>query len=286
MDNGYIEYGSQMICTFISVNNYAVLHGVRNKLYCKFEIKKLFPPEGYKWYSVLNCYGSVKINEEQVGRLISPSFFKLASDVPDFCIELSEKEIYMVEDIRKDRDIDISFDFKILCSFDKRTFFELNNLCELDLKLHTRIPKSKWIEEFLPKWKFYDSNERILFLNNINRKLKVKEIITKARKNFNSNDFEGTLVNCYKALEAIPKELNFKDIKSMFNQLTSEGNDMKKYKHINEIYKSVKDYMHIARHLEVLQESDYQEVVVTKNDARLALIYTEMLIDYLIDNLS
>jgi len=286
MNNGYVEYGARVICTFISVNNYAVLHGVTNKLYCKFEVAKLWPPEDYKWYSALNCYGLVKINEVEIRRLICPSFFKLASNVPEFCIELTEKEISLIEEIRGDRDINISFNLKILCSFDKDSFFELNNLCELDFNLHTSIPKSKWIEEFLQKWQFFNSNERIIFLNNINQKFKVREIITKAKSNFYTSDFEGTLVSCYKALEAIPKEFNFKDIKAMFQELTTKGSQAKKYKHLNELFKSVKNFMHIARHLEDLEDSEFQDIPVTKSDARLALIYTELPIDYLIENMS
>jgi len=128
------------------------------------------------------------------------------------------------------------------------------------------IPKSQWIENFLLKWDFFNSREKIIFLNKLNSKFRIKEIIAEARKSFISNDFQATMAKCYIALEAIPKELGYKDIKNMFNILTTESSNKNKYIKINEIFKTTKDFMHLARHDQEVE--NYAEYIkISKNDA-------------------
>ncbi|GAB6152934.1 hypothetical protein JCM17380_16840 [Desulfosporosinus burensis] len=58
---------------------------------------------------------------------------------------------------------------------------------------------------------------------------------------------------------------------------------MNTYIKINEIVRATKSYMNLARHDEIRNDVN---VKISRNDANLALIYTEVLINYLLDNLA
>ena len=286
MSNGYMQYGGhRYICEFVSVNNWADYQGLVPKINCSFGVSNNYDLDEYKYFSVINCYGYAKILDTEIGTLINPSFFDVMSHLPTLSIILTQEQIAFMENMRNGRDVNIEFFFKALISMGKEKFRQFDRLEESDIVFNTVIPKSKWIDEFLPKWNFYNSVEKILFLDKLNSKQRLREIISGARQSLHNDNYEGVLINCFKALEALPKEIGYEDIKDMFNHLLSDGQDAEKLKYINNIYRATKEFMNLERHDKVIQTEERISLKANKSDAVLAITNTEILINYIIDNI-
>lgn len=282
MDNGRIEYCNKAICLFSRISESSSKVGIRNKLHCRFEVQKSFHDEGIKGYSVTNCYGTASVNDIEIGRIHHPSYFKLLSMVPEFVIELTDKELLYIELMRGNRDIRVVFTLKVLVSTDIKGSFEANELTEQDFHYFTDIPKSIWLEKFLETWCFFNANERVVPLNKINSKVLLRDFIAKARRNYYMNQYDSTLQTCYLALEALPNSIGFKDVKDMFANLSKLGLDKEKTKCIDGIYREVKAFNHLSRHFKLAEDGE-GIVEISKNDAFLMLTMTELLLSYFLE---
>lgn len=285
LSNGYIYYGNKNICKFVSVNNWADYQLLVPKINCSFEVSNNFGFEEYRYFSVISCYGYAKILDVEIGTLETPSFFNVSFSLPKLSIILTHEQIGYIENMRNGKDINLQFFFKALISMGKEKFCQLDRLAEADIVFNTVIPKSKWLEEFLPKWDFYNSIEKILFLDKLNSKQRLKEIISDARQYLHSDNYEGVLINCYKALEALPKEIGYKDIKDMFSKLQSDGHNSLKLPYVNDIYRATKDFMNLERHDKVTQTEERISLKANKSDAILAITNTEILINYILESI-
>jgi hypothetical protein len=285
LDNGYLEYGSgRYLCNLKSNNNWADNIGKFHRINSIFEVTNNFGYNELKFYSILGCYGNASVCSIDVGNVNSPNFFRLPIDNPMFGIELSDKQIDEIERARNINDVQIDFRFKVLVSFSNESNYKFDNAKELNLMLNTTIPKSKWLEKFLSTWDYYNPAERIINIKKINEAQYVKGYYKKARESFASENYNSTLDDLYKVFEALPKQFNFSDVKSMFSDLMEDKAAGIKFTKINSIYKSLKDFMHLSRHDQTTLD-DYNELVITKEDAYLALTLSEILVCYFLESL-
>lgn len=295
MNSGRLEYGggSRTLCEFSTRSIYADYQGGVPRIYASFSPEKTFPIniEGvdYNSFAAINCYGYSMIAGVNVGYIKGPSFFRMLPGDIKFVIDLTKEQVSLIESKRNFGDVEINLELKVLVSFNTDFSYLFNYVLELPLWLSARINKSVWIEEFLPKWEFFSSSETILILPNLSKYPTIRKHLEQARRSCSQNNCDDTLVSCYKALEALPIEYGFKNPKLFFNHLR-EVIDTKsimygKVEKIDALYGSIKGLMHIARHIITDNENSMVDVEINHSDAKIALHCTELIINYLLDNI-
>ncbi|GAB6152937.1 hypothetical protein JCM17380_16870 [Desulfosporosinus burensis] len=208
--NGYLEkLGGQYLCRFSSENCWPELHGTIPIICCTFQVSQRYDIENYMNCFVLNINSrKISICDLEIGYLIKPNFIDLIqSSVGPLNIHFTREDIELIESARKDGDVQLLLNLEVLIALDKVNRHGFEELFKMNLVLNTSIPKSKWLETFLPAWNYFYSREKIIFLDSLDSKIRVKELIAAARKSFAANDYHGTITRSYIALEAIPKEL-------------------------------------------------------------------------------
>ncbi len=126
MDNGHIAIlGGQYLCRLISSSQSADFNGQIPRILCSFEVSTMYQVGEERFFSVLNAYGNVRICNLAIGTLHFPTFFPIrpSSYIPMLSIALDLDQITLVEEFRKENDIRIEFDVKLLVSADREKYF-------------------------------------------------------------------------------------------------------------------------------------------------------------------
>lgn len=287
MDRSRLEYGCCYILEFLNTGIWPEKIGFTPVLRSKFVIVKYFEnnyPNESKYFLVTNCYGDVRIGDVKVGNLVYPTFFRYPASLPDFIVYLSPEILGIIEERRQSRDVYVSYLLKLLCSFsDDPDSTNIKKVCELDLTLNARIPKSRWLEEFLPTWDFYQSNEVMLQLTSLHNYPNVKAHVADARKAYSLNNYRESLSAIYRAIEALHKSLGYKQFGEMLNTYRSKSTDSKHEK-ISTMFKSLGNFLNLARHDQTELSGVVETKEITRDDAKMGLIYGQMIIEYIINN--
>ncbi|MEK0315642.1 MULTISPECIES: hypothetical protein [Cohnella] len=294
---GRLEYsgGARTLCEFYTRHINSDYQGGIPRLIISLSPEKTFPIEvdgiDYKTFAAINCDGTAKLSNVNVGYIKGPSFFRMLPGGITFIIELSREQINMIESSRQFRDVEVDLDLQLLVSFNKEYLFNFNYVVELPLRLHVQINKSVWVEEFLKNWSYYEGNEKMLRFNYLFKLPNTSKLIISARKSFSENKFNDTLATCFKVLEAIPKEMGFKNPNLFFEELrvkaSNHNNNLYgKVDFVNELYGKIKGFMHIARHVETDEDKNIIDRTISSSDAFLALHCTELIVNYLIESIA
>lgn len=281
-----LQYGNYGILEIENRNCRASRIGNMPILHASFEVTKYWKenfPSGSEYVMITNCYGEVKICDMIAGKLDYPTFFKCLSHLPEFRVQLTSEIVTLIEEKRGNRDVNVSFELVVLCAFDKNhTFDSMGKICEQRLYLNFNIPKSKWLEEFLPRWDYFNANEVIIPLTLLNDNTSIKKHIADARRSYSFANYRETMVATYRALEALYKGLGYPRFDDMLEKFKGDGDS--KRKQISSMFKQIKAFLHMARHdnTELLGGDETKEF--TRDDAKLALTYAQMIIEYVLNN--
>lgn len=236
--------------------------------------------------SVLNCSGEADIAGVHFNDIICPRFFKVSSTLPKFLIPLSKKRIHNIEKNRNNKAVEIDLKLHVLYSMHDSAFYaEGCRQYVTEFSLYACIEKSNWLEELLPSWEVFQSKESIIEHENLGIYKGIQQHISKCRQLYIEARYDDVLTNGYKLLEAVPKILGFKDVKTMFETLGehSEVYMKQKYIDLDKIYYGLKNLSNLTRHSKV-SDSVIINDHIKKSDAKFYLHSIELLMDYILND--
>lgn len=266
------------LCELINELNYPTIESESRFMYLRFSASRYFIEQTI---SIHNCYGDAEINGVTLKNINCPNFFRISSS-PEFVIEIPLDKFELIEEKRQNGDISISLNLKVLFSLSSGGFYKNGDMYENNINLFAQIPKSNWIEKYLPTWNYYSITERIINLENINRYADISDLTIKCRKNFIEGRYDDVLREGFTLLEAIPSKIGYNDVKDMFIKLKEIDNEYMKIKYecIEKVYEGIKKFANLSRHVKT-DESQVIQGHIGKADASFFLNILEILVNYI-----
>lgn len=282
----WIQYYGVGIAELSYTHAAASLQGNTPILHISLEMPQFFPnnyPEGFNSFTILNCEGELKTGEiTVVGSVVTPKFFRQGRSVPELKVPLTRETIALIEEYRNGLDVHLNLNLKLLCAFDKeKNFMTPMIIGEAIASIRIIIAKSKWLEEILHIWDYYLASEIIIPIVNSKHYESVREHVANARRAYSQNNYRETLSCTYRSIEALHKSFGHSKFEDMMQTYRSKSSDSKHEK-IAAMFKQVLGYLHFARHDQTTLSGTHETKVISREDAELALIYVQMIINYVI----